>query len=880
MNRFKYLFLFIITLLVLSCSSERNTFTNRMYHNTTAKYNAYFYANAKIEELETGIQNNHREDFSQVLPVFYTIDSAFIEQNEELLKEVREFASRAVDWHRISKWKDPSYFLIGMADYYNAEFDDAANTFRYLNVNSKKKKIRHQSLVQLMRLYTDQKKFEDATYVIDFLTKESGISKENKFHLYKTLAYYYDSREDINGKVGSLDRALGFTKDKKEKSRINFILAQLYQREGLDALAYDYYLKAVKGNPPYERSFFALLYAQQVAELNKSKDIKKVRTYFDDLYKDSKNRDLKDVILYEKALFELKQDELEEAEILLRRAAKEEGSNPIQKGYIYEKLAEISFDIKNDFRAAKYYLDSALTHFRPTDSSYDFIVARKEILDRYVTNYDTVEKYDSLIQLSGLSREEQELIAEAFIKSEEERLIRQAEIKDQPKSAGIFDNLLAFGGRGGGESFYFDNAVALQQGSIDFNRNWGNRPLQDNWRRNVQSLQSTATSTNTSDLDDLADSDAEADLEENSAISQIPDVETLLAQIPSDPAQIQAMKLDLEKSYFELGKILFFDLRVPEISIEYLESLITKYPNTIKKPEAYYILYLAKKEIGRDFQAYAQRLNMEFPESPYTFSVNNPDGSVGNLAYLESSKNYKQAYEMYYNRQYQTSRQLIRTTLEAYPLTRNTDRLLLLDIMVSGKIDESDRYRQRLENYIQTTENEDLTNMARIMLAVLTGESDGLNGDDLDEELDESLEDEDQIVEDSEEDNEVEESPYNENPNQTHIFVIVLPADQSKESKNLLADLEVFHSQNFASSRLRTGNMNLSRENVIFIVSPFNNAEKGLDYREKFLNNFQTAAISDENKANTFLISIENFQELNKRKNLDEYRSFYKKAYQ
>lgn len=852
-----------------------------MYHNTTAKYNAYFYANAKIEELEAGIQQNHREDFSQVLPVFYTIDSAFIEQNEELLTEVREFASRAVDWHRISKWKDPSYFLIGMADYYNAEFDDAANTFRYLNVNSKKKKIRHQSLIQLMRLYTDQKNFDDATYVIDFLSKESGISKENKYRLFKTLAYYYDSREDINGKVGSLDKALGFTKDKKEKSRINFILAQLYQREGLDALAYDYYLEAVKGNPPYERSFFALLYAQQVAELNKSKDIKRVRSYFDDLYKDSKNNDLKDVILYEKALFELKQNELEEAEILLRRAAKEEGSNPIQKGYIYEKLAEISFDIKNDFRAAKFYLDSALTHFRPTDSSYDFIIARKEILDRYVANYDTVEKYDSLIQLSGLSREEQELIAEAFIKSEEERLLLEAAKEDQPKSTGIFDNLLAFGGRGGGESFYFDNAVALQQGSIDFYRNWGNRPLQDNWRRNVQSLQSTATSSSTTDLDESMNSEEELNSEENTALSQIPDLETLLAQIPSDPEQIQIMKLDLEKSYFELGKILFFDLKVPEISIEYLESLITKYPNTIKKPEAYYILYLAKKEIGADFEAYAQRLNREFPESPYTLSVNNPEGSVGNLAYLESSKNYKQAYEMYYNRQYQTSRELIRTTLEAYPLTRNTDRLLLLDIMVSGKIDETDRYRQRLENYIQTTENEELTNMARIMLGALTGESDGLNADDLEEALDENIEDEDQEeAENDDQEDGIEESPYSENPNQTHIFVIVLPSDQSKESKNLLADLEVFHSQNYASSRLRTGNMNLSRENVIFIVSPFNNSEKGIEYRDKFLNSFQTAAMSDEDKANTFLISIENFQELNKRKNLDEYRSFYKKTYQ
>lgn len=864
--------------MVGSCSSERNTFTNRMYHNTTAKYNAYFYANAKIDELEAGIKKNHREDFSQVLPVFYTIDSAFIEQNEELLTEVREFASRAVDWHRISKWKDPSYFLIGMADYYNAEFDDAANTFRFLNVNSNKKNIRHKSLIQLMRLYTDQKNFDDATYVIDFLSKESGISKENKFHLFKTLAYYYHKREDINGKVGSLDKALGFTKDKKEKSRINFIMAQLYQREGLDALAYDYYIQSVKGNPPYERSFFALLYAQQVAELNKSKDIKKVRSYFDDLYKDSKNKDLKDVILYEKALFELKQDELEEAESLLRRAAKEEGSNPIQKGYIYEKLGEISFDVKNDFRAAKFYLDSALTYFRPTDSSYDFIVARKEILDRYVANYDIVDKYDSLIQLSGLSREEQELIAEAFIKSEEERLLREAELKDQPKSSGIFDNLLAFGGRGGGESFYFDNAVALQQGSIDFNRNWGSRPLQDNWRRNVQSLQSTATSTTTTDFDELTVN--EADTEENSALSQIPDVETLLAQIPSDPEQITAMKLDLEKSYFELGKILFFDLKVPEISIEYLESLITKYPNTIKKPEAYYILYLANKEINGDFQAYAQILNKEFPESPYTLSVNNPEGSVGNLAYMESSKNYKQAYEMYYNRQYPNARSLIRTTLEAYPLTRNTDRLLLLDIMVSGKIDETDRYQQRLENYIQTTENEELTNMARIMLAALTGESDALNAEDSDVDSEEDAADEDQAEIEDDQVDDVEESPYNENPNQTHIFVVVLSADQSKESKNLLADLEVFHSQNFASSRLRTGNMNLSRENVIFIVSPFNNAEKGIDYREKFINNFQSAAISDEDKANTFLISIENFQELNKRKNLDEYRSFYKKTYQ
>ena len=878
MNKINFLLLFLFSLAVMSCSSEKNTFTNRLFHNTTAKYNAYYYANAKIQELEKGIANNHREDFSQVLPVFYLIDSAFIDSNEELLGEVRSFASKAVDWHRISKWVGPSYFLIGMADYYEAKFDDASNTFKYLNVNGKKKDIRHQSLIQLMRLFTDLENFDDAAYVIDFLSKESGINAENKFQLYKTLAYYYHKRGELNGKIGALDKSLSYTKDKKEKSRINFILAQLYQREGIDALAYDYYIKSIKGNPPYERSFFAQLYAQQVAELNQTKDVKKVRNYFDDLYKDSKNKELKDVILFEKALFELKQNEVEMAEELLQRAAREESQNPIQKGYIYEKLATINFDIKNDFRAAKFYLDSALASFRPTDPLFQDITDRKEILDNYVFHYDIVTKNDSLLLLSELSLEAQTLIAENFIKQEEERLLSEAAAKDDKKPSGLFDNLLAFGGRGGsGESFYFDNSLAIQQGSIDFNRNWGNRPLQDNWRRTSQNFQTSSTQPDIN-LPASTETDSVAN-EENEILSQIPTKEELLSKIPSNPDQIKDMKMELERSYFELGKILFFDLKNPPISIENLESLITKYPNTIKKPEAYYILYLANKETGGNTDIFAQRLNREFPDSPFTMSVNNPDQASGNVAFLETSRNYKQAYGMYHEGQYAEAKSLIRSTLEAHPLTANTDRLLLLDIMVTGKTEDISRYQERLENYIQTTEDEGLAEMARNMLGAFKVDEEQ-TGTEISEETETEVQEETVTEEgDALEEEEVAESPYKNNPNQTHIFVIVLGADKSGESKNLLADLEGFHNENFKGSRLRTGNMNLSRENTIFIVSPFISAQKGIEYREKFMEEFKNDSLTDEDKANCFLISIENFQELNKRKNLDEYRDFYLKSY-
>ena len=848
-----------------------------MFHNTTSRYNAVFYAQQLLDEIEDAIENDHREDYSQVLPVFFPIDSGLIDQNEDKLKDIREFASKSIEWHKISKWVDDSYFFLGMADYYEAKFDDASNTFRYLNVNSKVKRVRHKSLIQLMKQFTDLDNYDNAAYVIDYLSKESGINKENRYMLYKNLAFYYDKRGDVNAKIGALDRALGLTKDKKEKSRINFILAQLYQREGLDNLAYSYYNEALKGNPPYERSFFAQLFAQQVADLNKSKDVKRVREYYDNLYKDSKNIDLRDVILFEKALFELKMEDVEEAENLLIRAAKVEGKNPLQKGYIYQKLAQISYEIKKDFRATKYYLDSALSNIRPTDIIYSQVNEKKGIFDSYVLHYKTISNNDSLIRLSQMSPEEQELVAEMFIKEEEQRLIREAEEKAKPKPTGLFDNLLAFGGRGSGASFYFDNTVAMQQGSIDFYRNWGSRPLDDNWRRNVQGFQ-TDRRTTTTDFEEVNLEDQELIEEESTLLGQIPDKETLLAQIPKTDKEINNLKLGLEEAYFELGKLLFFDFKEPEMSIEYLESLITTYPNSMKKAEAYYILYLANEELNGNSSLYAQRLNREFPESPFTYSVNNPDAVKGNQAFLESSRRYKEAYEQYYAGNYSGSRNLIRGTLESYPLTKNTERLVLLDIMISGKIDEEERYKSRLENYIQTTENNELVKMARNMLIALTGEK-GQSLEETELLTQEEKVEEVQISEGEEEIVSEEDSPYRENPNQTHIFVISLNADKGKESKNLLADLETFHMQNFASSKLRTGNMNLNREEVIFIVSPFSNAERAISYKDKFMSDFNSASLDPLDKEKCFLISIENFQELNRRKNLNEYRKFYKSVY-
>jgi TolA-binding protein len=856
-----------------ACSSQRNTFTNRAFHNLTSHYNAYFLADTKIKAAENQVLENYKEDYTQVLPVFIPIDSTTIQGNKVSLDSARELSSKAIDWHRISKWVDDSYYLIGKIDYLQARTDDAKNAFRYVNSQSKDKDLRHKALISLLRLYVDQQAIEDANFTIDYLSKETEISSENTFDLYKTLAYYYETRADQNGVIGALDRAINYTSDKKERSRLYFILAQRYQREGIDALAFDYFQKSLEGNPPYERAFFATLYAQQVAELNATKDLKKVRNYYEGLYEDPKNKDLKDVVLFERALFEEKQSDIPLTLQLLHQAAKETGTIPRVKGYIYQKLADIKFNQFKDYRATKYYLDSALTFIKPEDPVAKQLEEKKTSLDTYVFHFERIEKNDSLIQLATLPEEEQVLRAQKFIEDEKQRLAELKNKSESPKSTSIFDNLLAFGDKGTGSTFYFDNSTALQQGAIEFVRTWGNRPLQDNWRRKAALTQAASQ---------LTDSNASGDLkeeEDSSDSTNIPSVETLLSSIPKSPEQLEKANSELEESYFELGKVLYFQLKEPKRSKQYLEQLTQKYPKTPKKPEAYYLLYLGQKELMGEFNTYVQLLNLEFPESPYTFSVNNPEAGVGNKASLESAKGYEQAYEAYYAGNYSQARELIFATLEKAPLTRNTEKLLLLNAMVSGKIESKELFKSKLVEFIQNGKEQDLITLAKAMLQPL------LSQEELDTKANSAPTVGESPISPKESEKEInvekeaKESPYKATDDQTHIFVLALSPTDVETAKNLLSDLEAFHTLSFGSSRLRTGNMNLSTDLSIYIISPFSNAEKALSYLKTFQEKFTSIGLNEEVKNKAFFISIENFQILNRTKDLEEYRQFFTSTY-
>ena len=121
----------LLFIAAVSCSSEKTNAISVSYHNTTARYNAYFIARERIREVESGIIENQNNNYDEILNIYPPLDSGisvtYAVQIEECLKK----ASIAIQNHPNSKWVDDSYVLVGLSRLYGYEHTHAIETFKY-----------------------------------------------------------------------------------------------------------------------------------------------------------------------------------------------------------------------------------------------------------------------------------------------------------------------------------------------------------------------------------------------------------------------------------------------------------------------------------------------------------------------------------------------------------------------------------------------------------------------------------------------------------------------------------------------------------------------------------------------------------------------------
>ncbi len=324
--------------------------------------------------------------------------------------------------------------MVGKARYYDLDYVNAIETFKYVNKKSEDKNARQEALIELLKTFIDANEYQNAEAVSDFLKKES-LNRINSKNLYITRAYLYQKRENYNQMVQNLSQAVPLLKTNEERARLYYIIGQVYQTLGFDAQAYSSYRSCLKSNPNFDLSFYAKLNIAQVTELSNSSDLKQVRKYFKKLLRDRKNEEFKDKIYYEIANFELKQDNVEDAIENYNNSLRVSNSQR-QRGYSYLKLGEIYYSNLKNYELAKSYYDSVVNVLPKDEPLYEDIAERQRILSDFVKQLNVIRVQDSLIALYNLDtvalgRYVDEYIAIKQKEQEEEQAKRRKRVKVQ-----------------------------------------------------------------------------------------------------------------------------------------------------------------------------------------------------------------------------------------------------------------------------------------------------------------------------------------------------------------------------------------------------------------------------------------------------------------
>ena len=132
----KYVVFSIIVFILSSCVTQKRrddiSGMSKLYQNTTAKYNGYFNANELVYLTTLKLEEQHQDNYTQLLPVYDYVDvenpAAVAPDMDQAIQKL----SVVINLHRVSKWTDDSYLMMGKAQFLKHQYQDARETFEYL----------------------------------------------------------------------------------------------------------------------------------------------------------------------------------------------------------------------------------------------------------------------------------------------------------------------------------------------------------------------------------------------------------------------------------------------------------------------------------------------------------------------------------------------------------------------------------------------------------------------------------------------------------------------------------------------------------------------------------------------------------------------------
>lgn len=932
--------LLLLLMFAAGCSTKKNTAGSRFYHAMTTRYNVYFNGNEAYKAGCKAIEQGNKDNYMEMIPLYPIGNKSTIGTGGSEFERAIEKAQKAVTVHSIKrkpqrkpgrrytdaykKWLTRREFnpflhrawmLMGKAQFQKGDFPEAASTFSYIaRLYADQPEIMANARIWLARCYTQLGWYYDA---------EDVLQKVNNDSLPYTLApaystaygHYLLGSQRYKEAIPHLLSTIKQERNKRQKSRQYYLLGQVYQLLGEGNSAYTAYGKVIKLSPPYELELNARI--RQTAcrlpqkgqlQVVDKKAVEKLRK----MSRSDKNKDYLDQIFYGIGNIYLAGGDTLQAIKEYQQGVEKSTRGGVEKGILQLSLGDLCWKMGRYAEAQIAYAD-AIGLLEKTHSKYEEITHRSEVLDELVPFTSAIELQDSLQHLASLDSAARmvvidTLIARVIQKEEAEKKAAKEAERQQMKDKLDAENAAVNPQKPtspqpamptGDKSWYFYNTQVVTQGKADFQRQWGRRKLEDNWRRKNKTVVSLDEfePTNYDEPEEGASADSSTAQKEGSDSSgkegasdsgtpeQPADTTAIdaknpqfyLEQIPLTEEKMAASNEILSDGLFHAGMIFKDKLEDYPRSERVFKRLIYHFPDYAQLDEAYYNLYLmlGQQERQIDADSCKNALISAFPESKYSLILGDPDFAYNAVhgKHLEDSL-YANTYKEYQAGNLKQVASNAELSAKKYPMGKHRPKFLFLHAVTALQEGNQKQFLAELKELVQQYPENEITDLAaHILKGVQEGRllaagsvsfgsiwarrsaADGLLGND-------SLR---------------SDSVLTFSPERNAPYLFILAYEEGKVNENQL--LYEVARYNFSSFMVKNFDLAFSHDRGIgrLVISSFANYEEAKYYQQQlYADPHMNERLSG---MRAVLISQANYELMNQFYSFDDYDVFYQRNF-
>lgn len=758
----------VVAMALTACSNKKNTAATRNYQAFITRYNVYFNGDQHFKETLKEMERAYEDDYTGRVLMHpaeaYAIESApqpsgsFDRSIEKAQKAIQLRSIKKRPKRKAGKGGDEEYkkwmkrdeynpflhnawMMMARSQYFNGDFLGAASTFYYV--------AKH--FTWLPATVTEARLWQARSYcALDWLFEAETIltrikpdeltNRTLKELYYFTQADFLIRSHDNARAIPMLAEAVRYASG-AQKSRLWFLLGQTYAAEGRKAEAYEAYRKAGGSGASHRTAFNARIKQSEVYEGNEITPevnaLKRMARY-------GSNKEYLDQIYYAIGNLYLSRRDTANAIASYEEAARRSTRNGIDKAISQVTLGGLYYDQGRYDKAQPCYSEG-VSQLPATYPGYDNMKRRSDVLDELAVYAQNVVLNDSLLRLAEMPEAEQMKVIEKIIadlkkkeKEEAEAAAREEYLAQQEANGTTLtggDNAPTQFTLNADKSWYFYNTATRNAGRTDFQKRWGSRKLEDDWRRRNKA---TFALDNPDDGDETArgedgvytdgepdplDDDETKEARQREQDPHYP--EYYLRQIPKTDVEKATANDVIQEGLYNSGLILKDKLEDFGAASSEWATLMTRYPENVYRLDVYYNEYLMamRRGLAAEAEKWRALIMSEFADSKYGQAMADPD-YLENLRRMEERQNslYEAAYEAYLDNRNAEVHAARRGIEEEYPMSPLIPRFMFIDALAYVTENRRDEFAATIRELLERYPDTDLSPVAS---AWLTGINEG-----------------------------------------------------------------------------------------------------------------------------------------------------------